>query len=282
MKPISQKQKVLMAVLREMNKTNNSSRTFLEKALFILRHEEGIDKLVKFYSFFPYNYGPFSHASYEDIGRLQRAGLVTEKLQITQKGHSQIVTLPKTIDSKITAVVNKFSSTNAIQNYVYKKYPEYTVKSKLKTDQKPKPNPGIFTIGYEGKDIDAFLDILIKNRIDIVVDIRFNPFSMNFDFIQSKLQNALNKAEIGYVHIPALGIEGALRKDLNSAEDYKQLFDDYKIKIEGNNQGDIDRIISLGREKRIVLLCFEHDKNMCHRGVVAEEIEKEGIKTCHL
>jgi uncharacterized protein (DUF488 family) len=285
MKPISQKQRILLAVLSEMRKKNNSSRsskTFLEKTLFLLKEEEGLDKLVKFYSFYPYDYGPFSQTSYEDIDRLKRAGLLTESLQVTQSGRAEIEKLPKSIEPNVKAVVGRFQSTESIRDYVYSKYPDYTVKSKLTANRQKKQNPGIFSIGYEGKDIDSFLDILIKNQIEAVVDIRFNPFSMNFDFLKSKLQKMLQKTEIEYVHIPELGIEGTKRKNLHAAEDYKRLFGEYKARIKASNSADIQKIIELGKKKRIVLLCFEHDKNLCHRGVVADQLEKEGMPVCHL
>lgn len=65
-------------------------------------------------------------------------------------------------------------------DYVYQKYPQYTVKSQL-IEQKPKKSsPSFFTIGYEGKDIDQFLNALVSNTIELLIDIRRNPFSMNF------------------------------------------------------------------------------------------------------
>lgn len=281
MKPISQRQKVLMAVLSEMSR-NNRFKTFLQKALFLLKQEEKIDMVIKFYSFYPYNYGPFSYRLYEDLSRLQQSGFITEDLKLTNSGQKCISTLPEAVYAKVKAVTERFSSVVTIRKYVYEKYPKYTVKSKLRVIKNQKPEPGIFTIGYEGKDIDSFLDILIENKIETVVDIRFNPFSMNFDFTQLKLQTALAKSGIEYIHMKALGIEGSLRKNLNNKEDYTQLFDEYKSRIEKNNTDDIKRLIELGKTKRIALLCFECDKDMCHRGVVSKKIEKEGIPVCHM
>lgn len=71
---------------------------------------------------------------------------------------------------KIKRVINKFNSDHEIKEYVYKNYKEYTIKSEIIAHaEKQEISLGIFTIGYEGKDIDAFLNILLKNQINLLV-----------------------------------------------------------------------------------------------------------------
>ncbi len=81
-----QRQKALMLVLDEMNRRGIKSRTFLEKTLFLLKKEENIDSMIKFYSFFPYNYGPFSFTSYDDLNKLKKYGFITDELKLTERG----------------------------------------------------------------------------------------------------------------------------------------------------------------------------------------------------
>lgn len=293
MKVINNKQKVLLCLIEEMQKRGIKEKTFLEKALFLLKKEQNIDEIVKFYSFypsdedivfysfFPHKFGPFSAVSYDDLDKLRKDEFLTETLEIMPKGQKIISGLDKNITDKVKRVVNNFKSTQEIMSYIYKNYPEYTVKSELIEHTKKIIEPGIFTIGYEGLDIDAFLDIMIKNSIQIVVDVRFNPFSMNFDFIRKKLSQRLDKVGIQYENIKSLGIEGSLRKNLNSNEDYKKLFIMYREQL-ADKKEDIDKVIELGKENRIALLCFERDKNMCHRGVLAEELDKKGMLVAHL
>jgi len=100
--------------------------------------------------------------------------------------------------------------------YVYRKFPDYTIESKLLPCQDIKKcGHGLFTIGYEGRDIDLFLNILIKNYIDILIDVRKNPFSMKFDFTKNSLKNYLENSEIRYLHIPELGIEEEKEKSFS-------------------------------------------------------------------
>ena len=281
MKILTQKQRVLMMVLDEMSRRGIKSRLFMIKSLFLLKKEENVGKAIKFYYFFPYKYGPFSFTSYDDIARLQKNGFLTADMKVTAKGRMEASKV-KDMRQKAANTVSRFKSKDEIKNYVYEKYPEYTVKSELSKANNILPGNGIFTIGYEGHDIDSFLDVLVRNGIDTIIDTRFNPFSMNFDFVQSKLARKLSMAGIEYIHIKPLGIDGNDRKALESKKDYERLFASYRSRIQKENAGELGRIVSIARKKRVALLCFEKDKNMCHRGIISEELEKTGLKVAHL
>ena len=185
------------------------------------------------------------------------------------------------IQEKIEKTAERFSTDSQIKDYVYDNYPDYTVKSQTPRKGINNVAPGIYTIGYEGKDIDLFLDILIRNNIQILVDVRKNPFSMNFSFTKSKLSKYLEKVNIEYLHLPELGVKGEKRKNLDSIEDYKELFKEYNSTLP-NKHKQIKEIIDLGKKKRIALMCFEEDKNMCHRGVISDFLESGKIAIEHL
>ncbi|MFH1285638.1 MAG: DUF488 domain-containing protein, partial [Candidatus Micrarchaeota archaeon] len=163
------------------------------------------------------------------------------------------------------------------------KYPEYTTKSALKHSENKQLAPAVFSIGYEKKDIDLFLDYLIQNRIDILVDVRANPFSMNFAFTKKKLEQSLNSVQIEYTHFPELGIDGELRKKLETDADYKRLFDFYEKSILPNKTDKLKALLEIGKRKRIALMCFEADHEHCHRGIISKKLEEIGdIKVAHL
>jgi len=50
----------------------------------------------------------------------------------------------------------------------------------------------VFTIGYEGLDIDAFMSLLAEHGIDTVVDVRELPLSRKPGFSKKALANILN------------------------------------------------------------------------------------------
>ncbi len=283
MRGLTKKQILLLALINEFGKKNMNSKLGVEKGLFILKEEEKISDFMKFYSFFPYKYGPYSFASYRDINQLKSEGYLNDdEKSLTAKGMEVVKKIDTGMLEKIKKTAERFNSDSHIKNYVYKRYPYYAQKSELLQHKKNDKSNGIFTIGYEGEDIDSFLNLLIKNQIDILIDIRSNPFSMNFSFTQTKLKEYLKKAGIGYIHIPELGIRSELRKGLVSEDDYLNLFKIYEETTILEQKEKITKIIKLAENKRISLMCFERNKDMCHRGVLSKHIEKENISVVHI
>jgi uncharacterized protein (DUF488 family) len=243
--------------------------------------ESEISEQVRFYSFYPYLYGPFSSQLNLDIADLQSRAFLDEKLdlKISEEETSRMVNR-KTIEIVDNLLARRMGEN--IVSYVYGTYPEYTSRSRLRRHPQTKKEPGIFSIGYEGHNIDSFLDLLIQNEIETVADLRHNPFSMNMVFTKSRLSGYLGKIGINYLHIPELGIDGRYRKNLNDDEDYQKLFAFYSSEILPKQEDKVKRIVEMGKTNRVAMLCFEHDKDHCHRGVVSKELEKDSVMVKHL
>lgn len=276
MKILTHKQRALLYTINKLNDRSISTKFMLVKNLFLLSEEERLDSFIKFYHFFPYRYGPFSNMCYTDIAKLEKEGFIEDTesgLLLTSKGKDASKKLESKVKFRINKVTNRFDSNKQIKDYVYKKYPLYTVNSELIVTEKKRQDPGIFTICYEGRDIDQFLNILVSNKIDTLIDVRRNPFSMKFSFTKKKLNNYLGKIGIKYLHIPELGIEGEERKNLITLEDYKELFIKYEEDTLDNNLNKVNDIIELGNKHRVALMCFEADIETCHRGVIAKKIK---------
>ena len=96
---------------------------------------------------------------------------------------------------------------------------------------KSKDNTGIITLGYEGKNIEGFIQELQHNNVQILVDVRRNAFSRKTGFSKSRLTDNLKQAGIKYVHIPELGIESKRRKNLRNEEDYNRLLREYSDEL---------------------------------------------------
>lgn len=283
MRGLIKRQKVLLALISELNKKGMGSKLGIEKGLFILKEEEKIEDFTKFYSFFPYKYGPYSYTSYRDMSKLKSEGYISEdEKTLTDKGLAVIKEVDSKTMAKIKRITERFNSDSQLKNYVYKKYPHYTQKSDLLKHKEEGKSSGIFTIGYEGEDIDSFLNLLIENKIDILIDIRNNPFSMNFSFTQKKLREYLEKSGIKYMHIPELGIKSELRKHLLSEQDYQNLFRHYEETTIQEQKDKIAEIIELSKTHRIALMCFERNKDMCHRGVLSRHLENQTISVIHI
>jgi len=278
-----ERQKVLLRLVHELRESGKyPSKTYLDKLLFVLQTEYPIGEKVKFYHFYPHFYGPFSNLFYLDLADLKSKGYLNELHAPDEEGKKIAMGIDKNVAEMIKGAVERFGSEKSAVEYVYEKYPKYTCKSRLKNTPKKASTPGICSIGYEKKDIDLFLDLLIQNEVEMLVDVRRNPFSMSSAYIGSRLASTLKNAGIGYLHVPELGIAGEYRKNLESDKDYEDLFSLYRGEMLPKNEEKARMVAKLGKEKRIALMCFEADKCHCHRGVLAEKLEEWGMKVEHI
>jgi len=142
--------------------------------------------------------------------------------------------------------------------------------------------PTIFTIGYEGLDLDEFLLLLKANDIEAVVDIRELPLSRKKGFSKNALSNALGFCGFDYVHIPELGCPKDIRNRYKIDRDwnaYGIAFSEY-LRTQTTTVTDLATMATISR---CALLCFEADYNYCHRSIVAHRMhELSGLRVKHI
>jgi uncharacterized protein (DUF488 family) len=138
----------------------------------------------------------------------------------------------------------------------------------------------LWTIGYEGRSLESFVSTLLKNRVEILVDVREQARSRKKGFAKSALSSALEAAGIQYVHFPQLGTSSAHRECYRSGEfDLEQYLGIYTLCV-GEQQEALDELDALIKEKRCCLLCVEADHKQCHRSVLAKIVhERSGGST---
>ncbi|MFZ1980059.1 MAG: DUF488 family protein, partial [Smithella sp.] len=256
----------------------------LQKLIFLFQQKYKIT----FYEFVPYHYGCYSFQANEDMHIMQKQGWIS----IKDKNIELVNKYPKLIDCYTD--VKRFLSTcndvrgNELIKTVYTSYPYYAINSKiahsiLTEDELKKiqnvrqtgihKSKTLFTIGYEGITIEAYINKLIQNDIRLICDIRNNPISRKFGFSKTMLSNVLQEINIEYIHIPELGIVSEKRKELKGQADYETLFDEYK-KTLPQKKVYIKKVFDLlCDKKRIALTCFEKDQNLCHRHIVGQFIK---------
>jgi uncharacterized protein (DUF488 family) len=139
---------------------------------------------------------------------------------------------------------------------------------------------GIVTIGYEGRNIDQFLSILVENNVGKLIDVRKNAFSRKSGYSKNPLKSALEKQGISYLHLPELGIESAQRQNLTE-EGFAGLFRKYAQEL-GAKEDLLDTIKSLAQKEKVALMCFEAKETDCHRGVIARRFRDEGLGVIEL
>lgn len=131
----------------------------------------------------------------------------------------------------------------------------------------------LYTVGYEGLDIDEFTAFLKKKKIQLIADVRKNPVSRKKGFSKNKMAEQLKLKKIDYAHFPALGTPSAWRKLEHEGKiTRKKMFEEYVDKIIPQGEKEIEALRKLMKEKRIALLCYEADATDCHRSFIAQEI----------
>ncbi|MDI9350066.1 MAG: DUF488 domain-containing protein [Candidatus Symbiobacter sp.] len=177
------------------------------------------------------------------------------------------------------------------------------------------PNP-IFTIGHSTHKIDFFTDMLRRNAIDVVADVRSEPYSrMNEDFNQDRLRHSLRQKNINYVFLgrelgarPAdeccytatrqtayqgtrqgthqgtrQGTHQGTRQGTHQGkyqESHRGARVDYdKLAATILFQSGIERVIKGAENYRLALMCAEREPLDCHRSILIARIlgERGGV-----
>ena len=140
----------------------------------------------------------------------------------------------------------------------------------------------IYTIGYEGIDIQQFFMLLKEHGIETVVDVRELPLSRKPGFSKKILAAALNLSGLEYTHLADLGCPKPIRDRYRADADWQR----YKVgflKCLKTQKDAIEELATLANSSNCALLCFEADFNYCHRSMVADEVKQQsGMRVSHI
>jgi uncharacterized protein (DUF488 family) len=131
----------------------------------------------------------------------------------------------------------------------------------------------VFTIGYEGLGVEAFMLLLAEQGVETVVDVRELPLSRKPGFSKKALANALNLSGFEYVHMVDLGCPKLVRDRYRDDSNWKRYSEEFlkHLKMQG---AAIDDLCELVTSSNCALLCYEADFNFCHRSMVANEVSE--------
>jgi uncharacterized protein (DUF488 family) len=270
------RQKVILKLLHYAGRP--VSKLELMKWAFILAHETASGGIGAFYEFLPYHYGPFSFALQRDLDTFTKSHIIIASDRDWESASTtEFQNLPNMLESEVRNVANRFRhwSPNDIMNYFYSTYPAYTVNSKReRLACRRIADPAIYTTGYEGLQIDGFLDRLIQVGIYRLIDVRNNPVARRYGFHKSTLQRLCGYLDIEYFHFPELGIVSSERQQLDSEKDYTELFRRYESTTLAQQPVATARVAEMMREKSSVLVCMEAEACRCHRSRLAEAVAR--------
>lgn len=144
----------------------------------------------------------------------------------------------------------------------------------VSTPERRKMTYGIVSLGYEGKTIDRFVEILVEHGVGVVADVRLNPISRKPGFSKTRFKEALEDAGIRYEHLRPLGNDKDNREPFwtGKISEGRAVFRK-SIKNEMARSALKD-LAMLAKSNVVAVVCFEADEENCHRHVVIDEITR--------
>jgi len=279
------RRKLLLGLLQAFD--DDLEKIRLQKLLFLLTR---FQKTERSYEFVPYKYGCYSFQSAADLNTLGKYNIIwQEGNHVCKTSDVDYLLQLKPTDRqaiKNLKTVYGLKTNEELTKSTYISHPYYAINSLIAKDilspeqyqrvvaARPKKEKSVlFTIGYEGITLEAYLNKLIANDIRVLCDVRNNPLSMKFGFSKNQLKSACESLGIIYEHLPEVGIQSVDRQELNNQADYDQLFKVYKAVTLTKTVDNQKTILSLlQKHKRIALTCFEANICQCHRKPLAEAI----------
>lgn len=140
-----------------------------------------------------------------------------------------------------------------------------------------------YTIGYEGRTIDIFVEKLKRKGITRLIDVRERPLSRKKGFSKNALRDRLETEGIEYIHMPQLGSPSDIRHDYKDGGSEIVFFEKYKQYVRENRMDDVKDLERYVSEKPSVIMCFEDAYMHCHRRILAELVaEMSGFRPVHI
>ncbi len=291
------RQKRMLALLDALG--GEANNLDFQKYLFLYCQEQ-----APVYDFVPSKFGAFSYTSHADRRKLVEHGL----LQTDDDRWALTPAAAAIVESERSPELNQFARQykqlrgEALVRETYCRFPYYAIRSTIayrilrnnpgarRAIRSARPSAGasggLFTIGYEGRSLEQYLNLLVQAGVGRLTDVRRNALSRKYGFSRSSLQNACAGVGIEYEHIPELGIDSSERRDLIEQADYDALFSRYRKETLPAQSSVLNRLLkAVESGDRLALTCFEHNVGQCHRGCVAHAVQRRSngaINTRHL
>jgi uncharacterized protein (DUF488 family) len=148
----------------------------------------------------------------------------------------------------------------------------------------PKAQPRLFTIGYEKAKPDALMAELKRAKVKLLVDTRAVAASRKPGFSKRQLAASLDKEGIAYLHLQKLGTPAEGREAARAGE-LDALWRIYAKHLKTPEAIEaMDELVAIVKAGQpVCLLCYERDKDCCHRTRIAEIVhERTGASVVDL
>jgi uncharacterized protein (DUF488 family) len=140
----------------------------------------------------------------------------------------------------------------------------------------------IYTIGHSDHTTEAFVDLLRRHGITLVVDVRSQPYSRWApQFNRETLARDLQDAGIAYRFMgDALGgrpADPTLYDPGQERPDYR------RVEHMPAYQAGIDRLLELAGSETLAVMCSEGDHHYCHRHLlITQTLLERDVRVLHI
>lgn len=142
----------------------------------------------------------------------------------------------------------------------------------------------LFTVGHSTHTWSEFVALLKAWRIEELVDVRTVPRSRAFPwFDKARMQRALPKVGIDYVHLAALGgFRTAKQGDANAGWQNVRFraYADYMQTPQFT--AGLQELNALRQQRRVCMMCSEAVWWRCHRRMIADAEVARGVPVDHI
>jgi uncharacterized protein (DUF488 family) len=139
----------------------------------------------------------------------------------------------------------------------------------------------MFTVGHSNHAIERFVDLLKSRGVEVVADVRSQPYSQfSPQFDSQDLARSLAAAGIKYVF---LGKElGGRPEDLSFYDRDGRVLYALVAKAPLFKSG-VEKLLAESRQHRVAMLCAEENPSVCHRRLLVTRVLRErGVEVQHI
>lgn len=142
----------------------------------------------------------------------------------------------------------------------------------------------IYTIGHSTRKLNAFIKVLILNRIRCLVDVRSYPGSRRVpQFNKENLKKTLAKYKIKYFHIPELGgRRKAKARTIHSSIESPGFRGYADHMMTPMFREGLSMLKGTGRKCKTAYMCAEGPWWRCHRRMISDRLTVDGWDVYHL
>lgn len=146
---------------------------------------------------------------------------------------------------------------------------------------------GFCTVGHSNRSLAEFVDLLREAGVQMVADVRRFPYSRtNPSYNIDNLPGELEPRQMTYCHLSDLGGRRPLQRQVPTSVNAlwrDQSFHNYAdYALSDQFAHAYDKLVSLGQDRVITIMCAEAVWWRCHRRIIADYLLVDGHGVTHL